>query len=688
MLAMALIPVGIVVVSLVAGFAVRSRLARNGLPATRAPQAWPPVPGKWGPLARSLIRPERTVLILAIWLMLLDTALALAAPLPLMLVVDHGLSHHPYPAWLSVLAGLSPVTLALVAAAAGLVLLAAGATAGYLVTFLMGTVSERMTWRLRSGVLGHLLRVPPQRAAAFPLGELTRRLGTDTADVAGTVADSIETVIPDLAVLAGMIAITAVLDWRLTLIMLGVIPLYVAAARRRNRSVTGASQVARARSGDLASLAADLLARIPAVHIFDRGDAEAAGYRCASARAATASIAAMDASARFSPVTDTLPGLGLAGALIVGTVEVMSGRLTVGGLLVLLAYLSSLIGPVQSLARLSTAVARGTASRDRIAELLRLPLLEPAVSQDPAAAARPAIPHFHAIRSPVPGRVSAMDQSARPGLEPPPPGARALPGCRNPRPRRHRAALAVALANVSYAHRPGQRVLSGVNLRVRPGEVLCLTGPSGAGKSSLLSLLVRLTDPQDGLITIGGRDITVMPLRTLRRLVTLVPQDPWLHTGSIADNIAYGWHGATRAEVVAAAEYAGVASFAAGLPDGYDTQVGEHGRQLSGGQQRRIAIARALLRDTPVLLLDEPTAGLDAATESLLMGGLSASSCGKTVILVTHQARPAALADRVVTLERGVITAFPGDPVAGATAAARSSGQARRLVPCLAGGQP
>jgi ABC-type multidrug transport system fused ATPase/permease subunit len=193
-------------------------------------------------------------------------------------------------------------------------------------------------------------------------------------------------------------------------------------------------------------------------------------------------------------------------------------------------------------------------------------------------------------------------------------------------------------------------VLSAVSLHVSAGELLCLRGASGAGKSTLLSLLVRLADPQRGLITIGGRDISTLSLSALRSLVTLVPQEPWLHTGTIADNISYGRPGATRAEVLAAAERAGVAAFAAGLPDGYDTQVGEHGRRLSGGQQRRVAIARALLRDTPVLLLDEPTTGLDPAAESYLVRGLAASARGKTVIFVTHQARLSALADRVVTL--------------------------------------
>ena len=629
MLSLFLTAAGICGVSLAAGFVARWRMARRGLRATGVPpRIRPEAADSWGRLARTLLRPERAVVALAVWLMLLDTTLALAAPLPLMVVVDHGLSHHRYPAWLSGLSGLSPLALALVAAAMGLLLLVASAIAAYLVTFLMGAAGERMAWGLRSGVLGHLLRVAPRQAAAFPLGELTSRLGTDTVAVADTVALCTETVIPDTAVLAGMIAVTAALDWRLTLIVLGVVPLYVVTARFRNRSVVGASRVARARSGELAALVADLLARIPAVHVFDRADAEAAGYRHASARAAAASVAALDASARYSPVTDTLPGLGLAGALIAGTVEVTSGRLTVGGLLVLLAYLGSLAGPVQSLTRLSATVARGTASKDRVAELLRLPLLEPARVLEPARMPEPA-----GVLEPA--RVAAVPTRHSASLS------------------RHGTGPAVALADVTFAHRPGRPVLSGVSLQAGPGELLCVRGPSGAGKSTLLSLLIRLADPQHGLITIGGRDITTLTLSDLRSLVTLVPQDPWLHTGTIADNIGYGRPGATRAQIQAAAEPAGVAAFAAGLPDGYDTHVGEHGRRLSGGQQRRVAIARALLRDTPVLLLDEPTTGLDPVAESRLVGGLAASARGKTVIFVTHQARLSALADRVVTLGGG-----------------------------------
>jgi len=207
-------------------------------------------------------------------------------------------------------------------------------------------------------------------------------------------------------------------------------------------------------------------------------------------------------------------------------------------------------------------------------------------------------------------------------------------------------------------------VLAGASLDIGAGELVCVTGPSGAGKSTLLSLLVRLVDPESGRIVIDGHDIARLPLERLRRLVTLVPQDPWLHAGTIAQNIGYGRPGATREQIAAAADDSGVTSFAQAFADGLDTILGEHGSGLSGGQQRRVAIARALLHDTPVLLLDEPTTGLDPAAEARLVAGLLTRTRGKTVILVTHQARLAAQAGRVVTLEHGRITpSVPGAAV-------------------------
>jgi ABC-type multidrug transport system fused ATPase/permease subunit len=206
---------------------------------------------------------------------------------------------------------------------------------------------------------------------------------------------------------------------------------------------------------------------------------------------------------------------------------------------------------------------------------------------------------------------------------------------------------------VSFGYGPGRALLHDLELHIEPGEVVCLSGPSGVGKSTVLSLLMRLVEPVSGDIRVGGFDTSAIPLSQLSRLITLVPQDPWLHSGSIAANIAYGRPAACPDDIRLAAAHAGVDKFVRGLPDHYNTPVGEHGHALSGGQARRIALARALLRDCPVLLLDEPTAGLDAGTETDVLASLLTATRGKTLVVVTHQPRVMAMADRVLTLTGG-----------------------------------
>ena len=613
----------VVAASLAAGLAARARIARRptaGVTAARLGQD-----RRWGGFARALLAPDRRIAGLALWLMIVDTALALAAPWPLQLVVDYGLGGRPFPSWLRPLAGLPHLAVAGIAAAAGLILLGIGAVAGYQVAYLTGALAERMTLRLRLGLLRHLMRVSPARTARFPLGELSSRLGSDAGQIADAVSAVIETIVPEVALLTGMIVITALLDWRLTLIALALVPLYALTARLRNRPLRSAQQHSRALSGRLNALTTDQLGMLPAVHVFDQAEAEAGRHAEAAGAAADAAVRALDASARFRPVNDILPGIGLAAALVVGTIEVTSGRLSVGGLLVFVAYLASLTSPIRALAGLSAVIARGTASRDRVTELLDLPPLEPAAAGTPVAGP---------VSSPGRGRHAAA--------------ARGLP---------------IRLDRVSYQHRPGEPVLDRVSLDLAAGQLACLTGPSGAGKSTLLSLLTRLADPTSGRILVGGQDIAALPLSRLRALVTLVPQEPWLWSGTIAENIGYGLTGAGRAEIAAAAERAGVAGFAAEFAAGLDTPVGEHGRQLSVGQRRRVAIARALLRDTPVLLLDEPTAGLDQATEDRLVRELLASTQGKTVLLVTHAEALTRFADRTLRLTAGQVADRPPGPI-------------------------
>lgn len=607
---LAVVATAVCAVSLAAGLAARGRLAGRPVPAAIGAGAGPP--HAWRSLAASALWPDRGTAMLAMWLMIVDTALALAAPWPLQFVVDYALGHKPLPIWLSGLRGLRPAQLAAASGAVGLLLLGAGAVAGYLVTFLTGVVSERTTLRLRASVLAHVLRAAPGAVARYPLGELASRIGPDVRQVTDTVGAMLEVVVPDGALLAGMTVITALVDWRLTAAVLCVLPLYILTARIRNRSLRPAQQRARARSGELAALSADQLARLRAVHVFDQADRELARHIGMARQSATMAVAALDAGAKFRPVTDILPGIGLAMVLVTGTIEVTSGHLSIGGLLVFLAYLSSLTGPVRSLAQLSGTVARGGASRDRIAELLQLAVLSP---PGKPAVTRAAAPSY--LRAPGPAS---------------------------------QAGVRVQVQRVSFAHNNGRPVLEDFSAELASGEIVCLAGPSGTGKSTLLSLLVRLADPQSGRILFDGRDITSLPLPQLRRLVTLVPQDPWLHTGTIADNIRYGRPEATDTEVAAAAGHAGADTFTAFLPKGYDTEIGEHGTLLSGGQRRRIAIARALLRDTPILLLDEPTAGLDQATRHAVLGGLQTAAAGKTILIATHDPTARFITSRIIQL--------------------------------------
>jgi ATP-binding cassette, subfamily B, bacterial len=620
MIVFALIGAVLAVASLGAGVAARSRLSGHRAGRERA-EMTTSLPRRWRSAGWLLLKPDRALAGLVIWLMILDTVLALAAPWPLKIVIDYGLGQRPLPPWLTGLRGTSHLRVTVLAAAAGLALVILGSVAGYLVTVLVGAVGERMMSRLQVGMVSHLLRSAPRAVARYPAGELASRLSSDAGRVADTVTTAIETLVPDLAVLAGMTLITALLDWRLTLIVLGVVPLYALTARVRNKSLRRPEQQARTRAGSLAAHAAELLGRIPAVHVFDRADDEVRCYSRASLSAADASVGALDARARFSPITDSLPGLGLAAALISGCVEVSAGRLSTGGLLVFLAYLSSLTGPIRSLAQLSTAITRGSVSRDRIAELIALPPARPADGST-----------RHSLRS---------------GPEFGPAGSGRTASDRN------RRGVPVTLREVQYSHRPGHLVLRSVNLQVTAGEFVCITGPSGAGKSTLLSLLIGLSAPDAGLIAIDGQEIASLSRARLSRLVSLVPQDPWLSSGSIAESIRYGNAAAGRLQIEEAARVAGVSDFTRDLPGGLDTEIGEQGRLLSGGQQRRVAVARALLADTPVLLLDEPTSGLDARSEELLVSRLLASAGGKTLILVTHATRLAALADRVMRLDQG-----------------------------------
>lgn len=589
--------------SIAAGFALRAGLAAPPVGRTGDPSPEPAALHAtrrqgWSGLASATLRPDRSAAVVTVWLLALDSALALAAPWPVKIVIDRMLGQ-PFTGGLAPLNRLSVLSATICVAVAGIALLAIGSVVGYLITYLTTSLAERSAVRLRMCTMAHLLAVPPERAATYSTGELANRVSADTARVADALVTVVEVVVPEICLLIGMTVITGLLDWRLMLAALGFVPLVAMTTRIRNRSLEPAARDSRARAGELAARTTDVLSRLRAVHVFGQATAELRTFAQASAASAHASVRAVDAGARFSPATDTLPGLGLAAALSLGAMEVHSGRITVGTLVLFLAYLAGLTAPVHALAGLSGTLTRAAASRERLRELL---VISPLAS----------VAHSH-VAATADGKTEMS---------------------------------AIEVTEVAVGSR---RVGPGVSFTVAPGEFVCLAGQSGSGKTTILSLLCRLVEPTSGMIRIGGQDIADIEPAVLRRMVTLVPQDSWLHTGSIADNIRYGRPEADQAQIRRAAERAGAAQFIAQLPDGYDTPVGELGLRLSGGQQRRIALARALLLDTPILLLDEPTDGLDGRAHVQVIDTLKAIT-DRTVVVATHDCELVRAADRVVRI--------------------------------------
>jgi ABC-type multidrug transport system fused ATPase/permease subunit len=352
----------------------------------------------------------------------------------------------------------------------------------------------------------------------------------------------------------------------------------------------------------LASEATEVLRNVRVVQAFTRED-EAGGHFSGRSRGAVrAALGAMDLEARWSPVADLLLAAGGGLVLWLGVAAVTSGRMTLGTLLVVLAYLSSLYGPIRALARLARTLARGAASRERVLEVLDSGEVVPEAA------------------------------------EPLPAGP----------PRR-----GLAVRGVWFGYAEGATVLRHLDLEVAAGERVCVVGPTGAGKSTLLALLLRFYDPDAGAIELDGTDLRDLELGSLRRQLALVPQDPWMLDGTIADNVGFGRPGATRERLEAVVAQTGVHELIQRLPDGWDTQIGEGGVRLSGGQRRRVALARAILRDASVLLLDEPTSGLDAASEQAVLDALDLAAEGRTVLSVSHRLSLADRADRVVVLDGG-----------------------------------
>ena len=472
-------------------------------------------------------------------------------------------------------------------------------------------IGERFVLAARLDLFRHLHRISLVSLGRRKMGDVIARLTGDVGAIEGFVVGGLTNAVAYGAEAAFFTTALFLISWQLALISLVVAPLFWFAARRFSDLIRDASRERRRRSGTISAVAEESLANAALVQAYHRQEHEAERFRGESEANFTASMRSARLQALFSPAVEVIEVLGALVVIGFGTWQLSSGHLTIGGLLVFLTYLTQMYEPIRGLSKLATSLHSAAAGAERVVEIL----------DEPAA-------------------VVAHPEGAKP--------------------QEVRGELRFADVGFSYGHGRAP-ALRGVSFTVAPGRVTALVGPNGAGKSTIARLALRLHDPDFGRVLLDGRDLRGLDLEWLHDQMAVVLQDCLVIDATIRQNIAFGRPDATDDEVEAAARRAGAHEFIEQLPAGYGTLAGPRGARLSGGQRQRIAIARAFVRDAPIVILDEPTNHLDASGSDALLDAVRELARGRTTIVITHDPAVIAEADEVIVFDEGRIA---GQPVA------------------------
>jgi ABC-type multidrug transport system fused ATPase/permease subunit len=506
--------------------------------------------------------------------------------------------------------------------------------------YLSTWVGEQFVLRLRARLFDQIHRLSAGFLERRHLGDVLSRLTGDIDAIEEVLLSGVAQALGYLFEVLWFGAALFLLDWRLAAASLVAAPLFMAAARWFSRRIKDASREKRRRAASITSVAEESFANAALVRAYGRADTERERFAEQNIGSLRAQMAATRLQAFFGPLTDLLEVVGVLMVIGLAVWELSHGRITIGGLLAFVAYLTQLYGPIQGMGQLVNSLYAAAAGAERVIEFLDE---EPAVTD--------------------------------------PEQPRAL----------IRAVGGITLHSVgfSYPDAPSP-TLRDVDLVIRPGEMVAVVGASGAGKSTLLKLLLRFHDPSAGSITIDGIDLRELALADLYRNIATVLQETLVFDATVRENIRWGRPHASDAEVEAAALAADALEFILALPQGYDTRVGQRGRLLSGGQRQRMAIARAMIRDAPILLLDEPTTGLDAESGERVLEPLRRLMSGRTTIVVSHDLRAVADADHIVYLEDGRVAGYGSHPellarVPGYARLARSAEAPPAQLPAVAG---
>lgn len=560
--------------------------------------------------ALSFLGPYRGRAVVLVGLLFGEVALGALEPWPLKIVVDYVLGQQPLPEgvgpWVSRILGSNLVVLLVASVLAGVVLQVAKEVVSAFGTQVQVDTGQRMVYDLRYRLFQHLQALGLNHHVKTNTGDAVYRVDVDAYSIENLVMSGLFPLATSVTTLLVMFAILVRLDWLVALLSLLVIPFLYLCLRYYASTLSVREERVKELESKLVERLYESFSAIRLVKSFAREPHEAARYAEAGGQTMRARIAVTWQLSIFAVVVSVVIVLGTALVLIVGGVHVMRGQLTIGSMLVVINYLSAVYGPLSAIAHTTGQLQGAVAGARRVRSVLGS---EPETVDPP----------------------DALDASSVTGE--------------------------IAFENVSFSYPDGSEVLRNITFESRPGQMIALVGLTGAGKTTLVSLLPRFYHATSGRVLVDGIDVRRYRLRSLRERIAIVLQDPVLFSGTIAENLRYGRLDATDAEIEDAAHAAHAHDFIMRLPKKYDTPVAEAGAGLSGGERQRLSVARAILKNAPILILDEPTSSLDAISEEIVFAALRRLRGGRTTIVIAHRLSTVRDAENILVLDQGRIVA-------------------------------
>jgi len=546
--------------------------------------------------------PYRFPFIIALGQVFLISMFEILKPWPFKVVIDNVLSGKPVP-W-EFLKPFPKETILLISCVSLILIYLFLGGLTMLNNYTTIRIGQRMVNDLRSDLYGHLQRLSLAFHSRRQVGDLLYRVTTDTYSIQALTMNGVFPIATAITLLGGMFFVMIRLDWQLTLMALSICPVLALMISLLSKTITSAATHFREQESDVYTVVQRAMSSMRIIQAFTKEEDEHRKFMTASVGSLNASLRLYTLENFYSGVINVVMSLGTAFVVWIGARHVLAGALSIGDIVIFTTYLASLYGPIYAISQTWSVIQGAKVSFRRVSEILELE------------------------RDMQDGNRVFPDTGAK---------------------------GEITLEEVSFEYVPDQPVLKNISVQIRPGLKVAIVGPTGVGKSTLVGLFPRFYDVSSGRVLFDGIDVREFQLRSLRKQISMVLQPPLVFPISIRENIAYGRPEATEEEIIAAARLARIHDYISRLPKGYDTLVGEQGATLSEGQRQRMTIARAILRNAPILILDEPTSSVDAETEAAIMEGLNELMVGRTTFIIAHRLSTVREADMILVLRSGEI---------------------------------